>query len=274
MALDNNQLDKIVGLVKYIKDNRIAAGESFLAKLREVLEHKGPSAMVVNNDKVDHIYEYCIEEKVGDQATKLYENFSIKELIPKLQQIFVEMEFARRKDDFCNFCGQLYKQIECIFSVMANDPEVEELARKLYLQKRFKKAISEVIFYQQPKEKSEQPISNLYAMDQAALLIYLLSYKPSSKQDKFIFADFSDVKGTVNDIYTYRNQNFHAGKKTITPYQEAIIERVNKSYNYYYLKFYGTLAWIIDRVNNNYPIKDEMKDYVANRQSETTDGNQ
>lgn len=259
MALDPTILDKILHIVQRLKDT--PEGESFIAKLREILDSENAPVLSFNDQRIDHIYEYCVEDIVSSQAEKFYENFSIPQLKPRLKELFIGMEFARRNDDFDEFCAYMYRQLEGIFSVMANDPIVDEIAHKVYNLPTLQEGqiVANVLFYNindySGQSKLEKTLNKLQAIDLAVVLIYIICLKASRIIN---YKYFNNLKQDINDIYQYRNKHSHEGS-VFTANQQKIFARVAPVYNYYYLKFYGTFAFIIDCVNKNYPITDEFK---------------
>lgn len=265
MVLDSNQLDKILSIVKRLKD--IPEFKSFIFNLRGILEIDNAPAMSFSDKRIDHIYEYCIEDIISSQADKFYEKFSIPELKPRLKELFVGMEFARRNDDFDEFCAYMYRQLEGIFSVLANDTIVDDIAHKIYSLKAPQdgQTVANQLFYQikdfNGQLKTARKLNELQAIDLAVVLIYIICLKVPKRFD---YQFFNNLKQDIKDIYQYRNRHSHEGDIP-TPNQQKIYDRIDPVYNYYYFKFYGTFALIIDCVNKNYPIKEEFQVYVENR---------
>ena len=125
MGLDKKSLDRIVQFVKTVKD--IPGNEEFIAELRKVLnDTERPQLSIVDSNidpKIDHIYEYCIEEIARKQAKEFYADFPISEIVDGLVEDYVRMEYFRRKDNFGDFCLSVYQQIERITNVIYSNLE-------------------------------------------------------------------------------------------------------------------------------------------------------
>ena len=94
-------IDKIVQLSKQ--------NEEFNINLRKALGVM-PSAksVLIDDERIGQIYEYCIEKIIRKQAEEFYKDFPLKTIVPNLIEDFVRKEFFRRKDCFGDFCLSLY----------------------------------------------------------------------------------------------------------------------------------------------------------------------
>ena len=72
------------------------------------------NSAIMDDERLNQIYEYCIEKIIQNQAEEFYKDFPIPTLIPTLVKDYVRMESFRRKDSFGDFCLALYQQIECV----------------------------------------------------------------------------------------------------------------------------------------------------------------
>ena len=117
-------LDKILRLANQ--------NSEFDIELRKALEIvPSASSVSISDEKIDQIYEYCIEKIIRKQATEFYKDFPLKSITLELIEDFVKMEFFRRKDDFGNFCLALYQQIENITNKLCENRSTRPM-RELY----------------------------------------------------------------------------------------------------------------------------------------------
>ena len=72
------------------------------------------SSALIDDDRLNQIYEYCIEKIIRKQAEDFYKDFPITAIVSTLIDDYVRMESFRRKDSFGDFCLALYQQIECV----------------------------------------------------------------------------------------------------------------------------------------------------------------
>lgn len=72
------------------------------------------SSALIDDERLNQIYEYCIEKIIRKQAEDFYKDFPITSIVSTLIDDYVRMESFRRKDNFGDFCLALYQQIENI----------------------------------------------------------------------------------------------------------------------------------------------------------------
>lgn len=236
MGLDKKSLDRIVQFVKTVKD--IPGNDEFIAELRKVLnDTERPQLSIVDSNidpKIDHIYEYCIEEIARKQAKEFYADFPISEIVDGLVEDYVRMEYFRRKDNFGDFCLSVYQQIERITNVIYSNLEqctyindirdIPPFDRNGQRQGagRYQK-ISDIVWY--PSEQRKEPS----AMDKVKNAIYFIIDGAS----EFVW-DYDFYSG-IYDIYKMRNTN-HRGVIN----DDQLIIQANSSLNYFV--FHGLLA--------------------------------
>ena len=77
-----------------------------------------PSAnsVIIDDERLNQIYEYCIEKVARKQGEEFYSSFPIPSITSSLIDDYVRMEYFKRKDNFQDFCLALYQQIECIIN--------------------------------------------------------------------------------------------------------------------------------------------------------------
>ena len=195
-----------------------------------------PTPVVVNgnNEKIDHIYEYCIEEVLQRQAEEFYAYFPISEIASELVEDFVRMERFRREDNFGDFSLAVYQQIECITNHLYDNLASQTFFNTIKDQPAY--AIKQ-IENRNKQLKKEKPVADFIkldkagAMDKVSMVLYFI--KDATMQfDNSLFQ-------SIRDIYECRNLNHRESKPT-----EKQAERISRILPYkssYYLMFQGTL---------------------------------
>lgn len=102
----------------------------FDIELRKRLNIASANIVLQEDDRISHIYEYCIEEVIKKQANEFYNDFPISSIKDILIEDFIRMEFFRRKDNFGDFCLSLYQQIECITNKLCEDRQLTDITEK------------------------------------------------------------------------------------------------------------------------------------------------
>ena len=193
-----------------------------------------PVLVDVANDKIDHIYEYCIEEVVRKQAEEFYAYFPISEIASELVEDFVRMERFRREDNFGDFSLAVYQQIECITNYLYSELESQTFFDIIKDQPAY--AIRQIENRNQQLKKRQTiadfiKLDKAGAMDKVSMVLYFI--KDATMQfDNSLFQ-------SIRDIYECRNLNHRESKPT-----EKQAERISRILPYkssYYLMFQGTL---------------------------------
>lgn len=69
----------------------------FDVELRKRLNVASANSAILDDERIEQIYEYCIEKIIRKQAKEFYADFPIKSIIPILEEDFIRMESFRRK---------------------------------------------------------------------------------------------------------------------------------------------------------------------------------
>ena len=259
-----------------MEDNKKAAIEKILLlskqdkEFNEELRKRLDITPVVNSaimddERLNQIYEYCIEKIIQNQAEEFYKDFPIPTLIPTLVKDYVRMESFRRKDSFGDFCLALYQQIECVTNKICESATLSEITDKMWAYEAYIKStdgkdpdikertgtyrIADLIFPFNNKngvsnavEKSLKTLQNQYAIDKIRIIVYYFGYGAKMKSSDF--DSYKEITGLLNDIYQCRNTN-HRGN-TLTEYETETLNRILPMKSFYYFKFLGALAQYID----------------------------
>ena len=267
-------LDFIGMIVKDPENNEFTTG---LQHLLGVEKTSTPVVVNVDNEKIDHIYEYCIEEVVRKQAAEFYADFPLPELIPELVKDYTRMEYFRRKDNFWDFCLALYQQIECITNALCENKKLNDTAEKMWgypafiisskdvipsIDKRVENSeftIAKLVFgAKNMMERSKQSIQTLYASDKIKTVTYFVGFQAMMKNSDYDnYIKFTDL---MRDVYVCRNRN-HRGN-TPQPWENDVINRIEPLKSFYYFSFIGMLAQYISYIKAGLPTLEKMHEYT------------
>ena len=226
------------------------------------------------SDKIDDIYEYCIEKVLQDQAKRFYEAFPIECIRDGLQEDFVRMESFRRKNAFNDFAMAVYQQIEQITNKVCSIPNLNESVEKLmghpaYVRKENGEptisdrptstySIAKLLFIDKACEKSKSNLSALYAVDKIYCVLYFLCYQAKLKSQEF--QQFVEYKNIYNAIYQFRNLN-HRGSE-LNNYQKDIIDKIQPQQGIYYFKFMQALLFYVEGVSKGFSEINTLYEYA------------
>ena len=259
-------LNKIVQLTKQ--------NPEFEKELRKALEIR-PSAnsASIDDERINQIYEYCIEKIIRRQATEFYSDFPIESITDQLIDDFVNMEFFRRKDDFGNFCIALYQQIENITNKLCEKRALSDIVEKMWAYPAYVKegridnrpdseySIAKLIFPGASNryfERSKVTLQSQYAGDKIRIIVYYLGYKAALENKDY--DSYVKYTSLMNDIYQCRNMN-HRGN-TLTEWEQNTLNRILPMKSFYYFKFLGALAQYIKYIKEGLLALNELSQYV------------
>ncbi len=248
----------------------------FEKEMRSIFGGKG--CVVLNNaNRIDDIYEYCIQKIIRKQAEDFYKNFQLNSLIPSLIDDYIRMEDFRRKDNFGDFCLAVYQQIEAITNTICNNPKMQTItsamwqcpayiktsfdlkgASPIISERKGNYTIADLIFSKNESEdKSQKSISEISAIGKIKIVIYYFGFRAMMFSNNY--NDFQVIKSLFVDIYQCRNLN-HRGNNS-SEYQKEITDRVLAEKSFYYYKFLSGLIKYIEYVNNGL---DNMETIIFN----------
>ena len=102
----------------------------FDMELRKRLNVASANSVLSEDERINQIYEYCIEKIIKQQADEFYADFPLQSIKDILIGDFVRMESFRRKDNFGDFCLSLYQQIECMTNKLCEKKELSVITRE------------------------------------------------------------------------------------------------------------------------------------------------
>ena len=253
----------------------------FDIELRKRLKVASANSALSEDERIDQIYEFCIEKIIRQQAKDFYKDFPIKSIVSILEEDFVKMELFHRKDNFGDFCLSLYQQIECITNKLCENSTLTEITGKMWGDSAYVKVekdkeisvdkrtgeynIASLIFPGQNKktglayslEKSKVTLQSQYANDKIRILVYFLGYKAMMKSSDY--ESYKEITSQLSDIYQCRNMN-HRGN-TLLPWEKETIDRIMPLKSFYYFKFLGVLAQYLEFIKNGIPFVPTIKKY-------------
>lgn len=244
----------------------------FDMKLRKRLNVASANSVLSDDERINQIYEYCIEKIIRKQAIEFYVDFPLQSVKDSLIGDFVRMESFRRKDNFGDFCLSLYQQIECMTNRLCETKVLSDITEKMWghtaylkIEKGKKNSISNrsgdytiasLLFLGNNKqsgntnafEKSRISLQNQYAIDKIRTIVYFLGYKAMMKSSDY--DPFVEITSLLNDIYQCRNMN-HRGNSQ-SQWEKETYDRIIPLKSLYYFKFLGVLAQYVEYIKKGY----------------------
>lgn len=216
----------------------------FDAAMRELFEKTDSASSVFNgfsDNRLNEIYEYCIEKVIRDQAEQFYKNFPIRELVPKLVEDFCRMERYKREDNFEDFCLATFQQVENITNWFCQRPKFVEMYEKkkqsdsCIKDKDIPIPIINLVLRNKVAERGGKPLEEYYFNEKIRAVLYFVYFNEQTYKYPF------DTKyNELNELYQCRNLNHRGGE--LTPYQEEIITVILPKKYHYFLRFTGLLS--------------------------------
>ena len=271
MGQDKKQLTKLLDFVKEIYDHpdnkEFAAGIQSMV-LKDIRDEEKEEWTA----QISEIYEYCLRKNLRDQAEDLYKSFPVKGIDDQLVNYFIEMEDARRKNDFDSFGLFLYLQIELVVDTLIKDSELPAIfdgIRKLppfikfdYVSKTTVRVadskFNTVEEYLGFKEKNYgKPLASLPALDRARVAFYIVCSLASVERFPRDTV-FSEWMETLSGIYNVRCHDAHSGAN-VTEKQEWYYDMLLADKTMNYLRFMALLLAFLKCISENYPYPESLK---------------
>ena len=264
-------LNKLLEFVKELYDD--PGNKEFVAGIQSMVlqdiknEHKEEWTR-----QISEIYELCLKKNLQEQAEDLYKDFPLQEIAPELADLYVQMEDARRRNDFDSFGLRLYQQIELIVNKVLENPEVVDLYDRIRdlppvlkydsIQRRMIRVVdsrhSTVEEYLLLKSSNVgKPLKDLWALERIRIVIYAVGFLAEVEKyprDKA----FKEQVDTISAIYNVRNHDAHSGA-TASDKQEEYYEAIIADPTQNYLRFLAFLLSFIKEISANNPLSDEIK---------------
>lgn len=254
----------------------------FDMELRKQLKVASANSVLSEDERINQIYEYCIEEIIRKQANEFYKDFPLQSIKDTLIGDFVRMESFRRKDNFGDFCLALYQQIECMTNRLCEKKELSDITEKMWGYPAYLKVekgkelsiynrsgdytIASLLFRDKTNafEKSRKSLQTQYAIDKIRIIVYFLGYKAMMKGSDY--DSFIEITLLLNDIYQCRNMN-HRGNSQ-NQWEKETFARIIPLKSLYYFKFLGVLAQYVEYIKEGWGYIPELKNIAIVLKSE------
>lgn len=247
----------------------------FDMELRKQLKVASANSVLSEDERINQLYEYCIEEIIRKQANEFYKDFPLQSIKDTLIGDFVRMESFRKKDNFGDFCLALYQQIECMTNRLCEKKELSDITEKMWGYPAYLKVekgkelsiynrsgdytIASLLFRDKTNafEKSRKSLQTQYAIDKIRIIVYFLGYKAMMKGSDY--DSFIEITLLLNDIYQCRNMN-HRGNSQ-NQWEKETFARIIPLKSLYYFKFLGVLAQYVEYIKEGWGYIPELKKY-------------
>ena len=251
--------------------------------LRERLNIQPATATnpVANNERIDQIYEYCIEKVVRRQAEDFYADFPIKSLADSLVEDFCRMEYFRRKDNFSDFSLAVYQQLESITNCLIANEDLNTIAKRMWWYPAYVKignnsndikyamsnrldnstyCIADLLFMNRDlaRVKTHKNIKELYAVDKMRVVFYFVGYNTIMPSGEY--SNFVRLTDLLYKIYQCRNTNHRGGLHSSN--EGTAINQVLAQKSVYYFNFLGALTQYVEMIKKGLGAIAAMKDYA------------
>ena len=246
--------DKIKDLLKVLSEKLKNPENAEI--LDEFLKELSPLCST-GDQRIDDIYELCIERIIREQATEFYKDFPIEVIRQQLIDDYVRMERSRRKNDFEDFCLNVFKQIENIVEFYFNNKEfledvsthIEEIS---YENEKGKKRHADIFIIDQ-SHREELNLGKLYWNEKYNCVLYWKCFHRKWNDE------YERMKRKGAQLHQCRNK-VHPGN-TPTDFQKNILDSVLPYKNQYYLIFTSLLSVFVERILESYTIGVIIKKY-------------
>ena len=253
----------------------------FDMELRKRLNVASANSVLSDDERINDIYEYCIEDIIKKQATEFYAAFPLQTIKDRLIGDYIRMESFRRKDNFEDFCLSLYQQIECMTNKLCENKDLSDITEIMWGHPAYLKiekgkdtsiynrggdyTIASLLFPGNNKQsgntnafvKSRISLQTQYAMDKIRTIVYFLGYKAMMKSGDY--DSFVEITSLLNDIYQCRNMN-HRGNSQ-NQWEKETFDRIFPLKSLYYFKFLGVLAQYVEYIKEGWGYIPELKKY-------------
>ncbi len=258
--MDDKLMSTIDKITKLTQQNT-----EFDMELRKRLKVASANSVLSEDERINQIYEYCIEKVIRQQANEFYADFPLQSIKDILIGDFVRMESFRRKDNFGDFCLSLYQQIECMTNRLCEKKELSDITEKMWGHPAYLKiekgkdpsidnrggdyTIAQLLFGKSKAyEKSKKSLQTQYAIDKIRTIVYFLGYKTMMKSSDY--DSFVEITSLLSDIYQCRNMN-HRGNSQ-SQWEKETYDKIIPLKSLYYFKFLGVLAQYVEYIKEGY----------------------
>ena len=271
-------MTKLLAFVKEVYDN--PDNKEFAAGIQTLIGSRVPKS-TVDSEKIEEIYEYCMEKNARVQAEGLYDEFPFESIKDSLIEDYVIMERFRRKGDFLNFSAHLYLQIENICNAICSDKRFQEVYSRLIVadipayviynggvQNRYSDnkntTINKLIFgdyevNEKGEDKKGIALPKLGMHDKVKCYLYFAAFGACMLQSNR--GEWNYNTNLIYDIYLIRCHADHRGG-AITANQEKRLSVILPHQNRYYALFFSELTYFVNKITDGKEYTDALVKYA------------
>lgn len=231
------------------------------------------NSAIVDDERLNQIYEYCIEDVIRKQAENFYAPFDnpIKDY---LIYDYIRMESFRRKNEFGDYALALFQQIETILNAIFNESDFRGIIKKMWNESFYKYrdkvknkyvewTIGSIIFGTDTEEKKwlsdgkdRADKDKLTVRDKIRIILFYFKYFANSTYDSengtyvssYNYNEFVLLFDSLWDIYSCRNTNHRNPEHNENEKVRTIIQ--NSSYSYFQFNWTLTeFVWLTKDYN-------------------------
>lgn len=214
------------------------------------------SSTLIDDERLNQIYEYCIEDILRKQAENFYDVFKNSAFKDNLVSDYIRMERFRRRNEFGDYALALYQQIETILNAIFMQPDFKEIINKMWRtvfykyfdrnkNKHIEWTISAIIFGKDTEEnqwnkkgidRSEK--DELTTRDKIRIVLFYFKYFVNSKYDcengcyisGYNYNEYKIIFDSLWDIYSCRNTNHRNPEQEESEKVKTIMQKSSYSY--------------------------------------------
>lgn len=220
------------------------------------------NSAVIDDERLNQIYEYCIEKILRKQAENFYELFDNETTKEQLVHDYIRMESFRRKNEFGDYALALYQQIETILNTIFGEPDFKDTINATFQEVFFKYSdknkrivewtIASIVFGTDTEEKKwftegmdRLEKDKLNARDKMRIVLFYFKYYANSDYDienknyksSYNYNDFKTITDALWKIYSCRNTNHRSAGQN----ENEIVNKILQESSYSYFHF----NWIL-----------------------------
>ena len=277
MGQDKKQLTKLLAFVKDLYDD--PDNKEFAAGIQGIIEGAS-KASPDGAEKIDEIYELCLEKNAKEQALGLYDGFPFSEIVDALVEDYVIMERFRRKGDFNNYGAHLFLQIENICNAICAAEDYQKAYSSLVnanvsayvgnngdLSNRYSDpkhtTVNKILFgdYEQTEkgDKKDMLPSKLGMYDKVKCALYFAGFGSGLRYSNY--GEWIYNTNLIYDIYIIRCQADHRGGE-LTERQEKRLANILPQKNRYYALFFSELIYFVNKIAEGVSLKAGLIKYA------------
>lgn len=264
----------------------------FIVGIQNMVGFKS-SKSTIDSEKINEIYELCLEKNAKEQALGLYDGFPYDTIKDSLMEDFVIMERFRRRGDFLNYSAHLFLQIENICNTVCGVEMIQEIHSSLmkvnipaYIngndikQRNTDNGITigkllygdyEFIERDNGKkiDKKTLPLSDLGMFDKIKSVLYLAGFG-----GRMFSSNWNEWQYNTNlmyDIYVIRCQADHRGVAP-SEKQENRITKILENKNRNYAIFFSVLVYFVNKITDGKKLIEPLLEYSKTLSIEKKEG--